>query len=72
MPLRGIDNLEIIDRSISTLYHNLTPQFIKKFGGKIVTRYAIGEIHDGSRSFQDRWLQYFRTVYKSDPAKRWR
>jgi predicted SprT family Zn-dependent metalloprotease len=31
MPLRGFNNLEIIDRSISTLLHNLTPQFIKKF-----------------------------------------
>jgi len=28
---RGFNNLEIIDRSIVTLFHNLTPQFINKF-----------------------------------------
>lgn len=31
MPLHGFDNREIIDRSISTLFHILTPQLIKKF-----------------------------------------
>ena len=31
MPLRGFDNLEIIDRSILVLFQNLTPQLIKKF-----------------------------------------
>jgi predicted SprT family Zn-dependent metalloprotease len=31
MPLRGFDNLEIIDHSIVTLFQNLNPQYIKKF-----------------------------------------
>ena len=31
MPLRGFDNLEIIDSSIATLFRDLTPPFIKKF-----------------------------------------
>ncbi len=30
MPLRGYDNLKTIDRSIITLFNNLTPQFINK------------------------------------------